>query len=187
MTSEGKNGTLPASYIVGFTEGEGCFCVVLRKTDGRIDLRFFISQAEGNTPILQRIRQFFGVGAVYQKKAAKGKRLPAFVYEAAKRDDVYNVIIPFFKGHKLQGTKADSFEDFCKIAEIVRGRQNTRKLTSKELEKVRLLKLRMNKRYGSPGAGNPLTGSGTHNNLYEVQSVKSAKPGAPEPRSRVGR
>lgn len=150
---------LDPNYIVGFTEGEGCFCVVMRKSDGRIDLRFFISQAEGNVSVLQKVHQFFKVGAVYQKKAAQGRRLPAFVFEAAKRDDVYNIIIPFFKKYKLQGIKAKSFDDFCEISEIIKGRQNIQKLSFKELEKVTMLKQKMNKRYGSPDAGNPLVGS----------------------------
>jgi len=177
--AEGKNVMFPASYIVGFTEGEGCFLACLRK-DNRIDLRFFISQAEGNRTLLTKIKQYFGVGSVYQKKSAKEGRLPAYVFEVAKRDDIYKVIIPFFNKHKLLGYKGKSFEDFSKIAKIVKGRQDIRKLNSRELLIVRELRMKMNKHYGSPGAGNPLAEVGTHNNFDEVQSVKSAKLGAPE-------
>ncbi len=37
---------LSASYIVGLTEGEGCFLVCLGK-DNSIDLRFFITPSRG--------------------------------------------------------------------------------------------------------------------------------------------
>jgi len=148
---------LSAQYIVGLTEGEGCFLICLRK-DFRIDLRFFISQAEGNRRLLEEVRQFFGVGSVYQKSSRDRGRLPAWVFEVAKRDDIYKVIIPFFKRNKLGGYKAKSFAAFCEIAEIVRGRQDTRKLNSQELTYVRRLKLGMNKHYGSPGAGKPHAG-----------------------------
>lgn len=148
---------LPASYIVGLTEGEGCFLVSLRK-DCRIDIRFFITQAEGNRDLLLKLQRFFRIGVVYQKNSARNGRLPAYVFEVTKRDDIYKVIIPFFKKHKLLGTKAKSFRAFCKIAKLVQGRQDTRKLNSKELSFIRKLKLGMNKHYGSPGAGNPLAG-----------------------------
>ena len=149
---------LSALYIVGFTEGEGCFLVSLRK-DYRIDIRFFIAQAEGNVSLLNEIQRYFGVGVVYQKSSARTGRLPSYVFEVTKRDDIYNNIIPFFKKHKLLGYKAKSFEAFCKIAKIVKGRFDTRKLTSKELRYISELKFGMNKHYGSPGAGNPLAGS----------------------------
>jgi len=145
---------LSASHIVGFTEGEGCFLVSFRK-DFRIDMRFFISQASGNIELLRKIQQYFKVGKVYQKSARNGK-LPAYVFEVTKRDDIYNVVIPFFKKHKLLGYKARSFNDFCKIAEVVKGRFDTRKLGSSELDYIKKLKLRMNKYYGSLSAENPL-------------------------------
>lgn len=148
---------LPASYIVGLTEGEGCFLVSIRK-DGRIDLRFFIAQAEGNKPLLVKVQKFFKVGSVYQKSAKRACRLPAWVFEVTKRDDIYNVVIPFFEKHKLYGIKAKSFEAFAQIAKIVKGRQSVSKLTLKELSFIRELKLGMNKHYGSPGAGKPLAG-----------------------------
>src|SRR3989304_253282 len=142
---------LSALYIVGFVEGEGCFLVSLR-SDNRIDLRFFITQAIGNRNLLFTVKQYFGVGSVYQKSSREGK-LPAFVFEVTKRDDIYNVIIPFFTKHKLLGYKAKSFETFSKIAKIIKGRQDIRKLNSKELDYVRKLRFGMNKHYGSPRAG----------------------------------
>ena len=145
------------SYIVGLTEGEGCFLVSLRR-DFRIDLRFFIAQAEGNRFLLEKVRDFLKVGTVYRKSAARGNKLPAFVYEVTKRDDIFNIVIPFFTKNGFLGYKGKSFEAFCEIAQIVKGRQDIRKLTAEELAFVTNLKQGMNKHYGSPGAGNPLVG-----------------------------
>ncbi|QLG70044.1 MAG: LAGLIDADG homing endonuclease [Candidatus Woesebacteria bacterium] len=102
------------------------------------------------------VQQFFKVGTVYQKSARRTGRLPAWVFEVTKRDDIYNVIIPFFKRHKLLGYKAKSFDAFCQIAEMVKGRQDVRKLSKEELSFIRKLKLGMNKHYGSLSAGKPL-------------------------------
>jgi hypothetical protein len=137
---------LTPDYIVGFTEGEGCFLVCLRK-DNRIELRFFIAQAIGNKPLLEDLRKFFRVGSVYQKSNVKGK-LPAYVFEISKRDDIYNVLIPFFQQNKLKGIKAKSFAIFEEIAELVKGRQDKRKLTLEELEYITNLRFGMNKHYG---------------------------------------
>lgn len=144
-----------ASYIVGLTEGEGCFLVCLRK-DCRIDLRFFITQAIGNKDLLKKVQQYFQVGTVYQKSSARDGKLPAYVFEVTKRDHIYNVIIPFFKKHQLLGTKALSFIAFCQIAQIVKGRLDTRKLTPSELKLVTEMKQGMNKHYGSLSAEKPL-------------------------------
>ena len=145
-----------ASYIVGFTEGEGCFLVCLRK-DNRIDLRFFITQAIGNKSLLHEVQKYFGVGTVYQKSNRNG-RLHSYVFEVSKRDDIYDTVIPFFRRHKLQGYKAKSFNTFEEIANIIKGRQDIRKLSSEELEYIRYIREGMNKHYGSPGAGKPHAG-----------------------------
>lgn len=145
---------LTPDYIVGLTEGEGCFLVCLRK-DNRIELRFFIAQAIGNKSLLEKVRKFFKVGSVYQKSNVRGK-LPAYAFEVAKRDDIYNVVIPFFKKNKLRGYKAKSFSTFSEIAKVIKGRQDKRKITREELEYITNLRLGMNKHYGSLSAVNPL-------------------------------
>lgn len=146
---------LSANYIVGLTDGEGCFLVSLRK-DSRIDLRFFITQAIGNRELLIKVQQYFKAGIVYQKSSARQGKLPSYVFEVTKRDEIYNVIIPFFKRNQLQGSKALSFQAFEKISKIVKDRFDTRKLTSEELGLVTQIKVSMNKHYGSLSAGNPL-------------------------------
>ena len=147
---------LDPNYIIGFVDGEGCFLASLRK-DNRIDLRFFIAQAIGNKPLLEQVQKTFKAGSVYQKSDREG-RLPSYVFEISKRDDIYNIVIPFFKKHKLQGYKAKSFDAFCKIAKVVKGRQDIRKLTLKELDEVRRIRFSMNKHYGSPDARKSLVG-----------------------------
>ena len=145
---------LTPDYIVGLTEGEGCFLVCLRR-DNRIEFRFFIDKEIGNRPLLEEIKKFFKVGSVYQKSNVKGK-LPAYVFEISKRDDIYKVLIPFFQKNKLKGIKSKSFAVFEEIAKLVKGRQDKRKLTSEELNYITNLRFGMNKHYGSLSAEKPL-------------------------------
>ncbi len=134
---------LTADYIVGLTDGEGCFLVQIR-TDCRIVLRYFITQRFDNKELLDKVSEFFKIGYVYRKFQGNDKKKMTFVYEVTKQDDIQNVIIPFFRKHQLQGVKQKSFERFARIAEIVKNRQDTRKLTKEELEEVWQLKLTMN-------------------------------------------
>lgn len=153
-----------ADYIVGFTDGEGCFYIQIR-TDHRIVLRYFITQRFDNREILEEIQKFFGVGYVHLKAQEWGKeyrrtRRPTYVFEVTKQDHIQNVIVPFFRRYPLQGIKRFSFEKFAKIADLVKGRQDTRLLTDEEVKSILQLKSTMNvlNHSDSPDAGNPHVG-----------------------------
>lgn len=134
---------LTPGYIVGLTDGEGCFLVQIR-TDCRVVLRYFITQRFDNKKLLDKVFEFFKVGYVYRKFQGNDKKKMTFVYEVTKQDDIQNVIIPFFRNYPLQGVKQGSFERFSRIATIVKDRQDTRKLTKEELDEIWNLKLTMN-------------------------------------------
>ena len=138
-----------ADYIVGLTDGEGCFTVQIR-TDNRIVLRYFITQRFDNQGLLEKVLEFFKIGYVYRKTQGNEARKTAFVYEVTKQDDIQNVIIPFFRKNPLEGIKSKSFERFARIAQIVKNRQDTRKLSSEELDEVWQLKLSMNTLHNEP-------------------------------------
>ena len=131
------------AYIVGLTDGEGCFHVQIRR-DHRIVLRYFITQSCDNRIILDKVHEYFKCGYVYRKAQYHGKKKDAYVFEVTKQDDIRRKIIPFFKKYPLQGIKNNSFLDFARIAEITHKRQDTRKLTESELSEVLELKKRMN-------------------------------------------
>ncbi len=140
---------LTPDYIVGLTDGEGCFLVQIR-TDCRIVLRYFITQRFDNKELLDKVYAFFKVGYVYRKFQGNDKKKMTFVYEVTKQDDIQQVIIPFFWKYLLQGVKKKSFERFARIAEIVKDRQDTRKLLEEELKEVWHLKLTMNTLHNEP-------------------------------------
>lgn len=155
---------MSAQYVIGFTDGEGCFYVQIRK-DCRIVLRYFITQRYDNKQVLEEIQKFFGVGYVHLKKQEWGKsyrrtRRPSYVFEVTKQDHIQTIIVPFFRKHRLRGIKRFSFEKFARIADLVKGRQDSRHLSKKELTLVWRLKKTMNAFHesDSPGAANPHAG-----------------------------
>ena len=134
---------LTPDYIVGLTDGEGCFLVQIR-TDYRIVLRYFITQRFDNKELLDKVFYYFKIGYVYRKFQGNDKKKMTFVYEVTKQDDIQNVIISFFRNYPLQGVKQNSFERFARVAGIVKNRQDMRKLNKEELVEVWNLKLTMN-------------------------------------------
>ncbi len=140
---------LTPDYIVGLTDGEGCFLVQIR-TDCRIVLRYFITQRFDNVELLNKVYGFFKIGYVYRKFQGNDKKKMTFVYEVTKQNDIQNVIIPFFRKYPLEGIKNESFRRFARIAEIVKNRQDTRKLSEDELKEVWHLKLSMNSLHNEP-------------------------------------
>jgi len=51
-------------------------------------------------------------------------------------------MIPLFKQYEIKGTKYLDFLDFCLVAELMKNKSH---LTVEGLEKIRLIKSRMNK------------------------------------------
>lgn len=149
---------LTSDYIVGLTDGEGCFLAQIRQ-DCRIVLRYFITQRFDNKLLLDKVCEFFQVGYVYRKAQGNKIRSTTFVYEVTRQDEIHNIIVPFFVKHQLQGVKRESFGRFAKIAAIVRGRQDTRLLSLDELREVWRLKLTMNTLYNTPARPVPEIGT----------------------------
>lgn len=67
-----KPKSLSEDYIVGLTDGEGCFYVEIRPPnnthESRVELHFFIKMREDELPLLLEIKKFFGCGGVYYQK-----------------------------------------------------------------------------------------------------------------------
>lgn len=55
---------------------------------------------------------------------------------------LYTKVIPLFHKHKIEETKLLDFQDFYKAANFIKNKTH---LTIEELEKIKLIKSRMNK------------------------------------------
>jgi hypothetical protein len=61
----------------------------------------------------------------------------------SKFSDIDEKIIPIFKENKILGTKFKDFEDWCRVAELMKNKAH---LTPSGLEEIRKLKYGMNSR-----------------------------------------
>lgn len=105
---------LESQWIVGFTDGEGCFHVSITKVkDMKLGLRpipeFVVVQHERNIQLLHALKRFFRCGIV---KVNHGNR---YSFCVRNIQHLKEKILPFFEKHKLKTKKRQEFIIFRKI------------------------------------------------------------------------
>ncbi len=141
--------TVSSEYIVGLTDGEGCFHVNMNnmpayRSGVRVQMHFHVKMQEQDRSLLEKVKNTLRCGEVYPQKEVRSNHCQCYRYTVYSQQDISTKIIPFFLKHRLQSaSKNKSFKTFCKIARLVERREH---LTKKGIEKIRLLKRQMNQR-----------------------------------------
>ncbi len=145
-------------WILGFVDGEGCFSVGFVKQPDRkeatrirrgyttgyqIAPEFSVMQGERSIKNLKKLKSFFGVGAVYINRRHDNHKEDLFRYHVSRREDLLNVIIPFFEKYPLRTAKKN---DFCLFAKCIRLMQKGKHLTRNGVIQIAQLTERMNHR-----------------------------------------
>lgn len=114
-------------WIVGFVDGEGSFSIgfvkqpdrqestrIRRgyKTGYQVDHTFAVVQGAKSLSALEKIQDFFGVGKIYLNKRHDNHKEHMYIYSVSRRQDLLEVIIPFFQNYSLQTAKQKDFEKF---------------------------------------------------------------------------
>lgn len=112
-------------WIIGFTDGEGCFSVSIVKnarckTGWQVYPEFVITQGKKSLLTLQRMKKFFGCGKIYVNTRYDNHRESLYRYCVRRANDLRENIIPFFKKYPLQTAKQNDFERFVKILEMMK-------------------------------------------------------------------
>lgn len=143
--------SLSAEYVVGLTDGEGCFYVNIWKSPAYragagVQIHFHIKLSEQDRALLETVRETLGCGAVYFQKETRANHAQCYRYTVHSQRDILGKIIPFFQQHPLHlPSKRLSFETFCQIAKLM---EQKRHLTKEGVEAIRALKVTMNQRVG---------------------------------------
>lgn len=134
-------------YVVGFVDGEGCFCVpisVHKTLVRRREVRptFEIEVREDDLQILQKIQRVLGCGTIYRLEFRRYEKWkPHVKLKVSKLSDVQNILIPFFEQHPLQAKKRKNFRIFKRIVRMVARKEH---LTTKGIERIERLRNQMN-------------------------------------------
>ena len=147
----GRTKPVSPDYVVGLTDGEGCFYVLVKppynqKGGAIVQLSFLIKVKEEDKIILDKVRDALNCGAVYFQKEKRINHSQCYRYTVNSHRDIFEKIIPFFNKYPLQSvSKQNNFLIFCRIAELVkRGEHHN----SEGIEKIKEFKSQMNHRTG---------------------------------------
>ena len=133
---------ITTGWILGFVDGEGCFSInFVRQSDRKekdrirkgyktgfqIFYEFAVTQGKSSLKSLEKIKDFFGIGNIYLNKRYDNHKEHLYRYTVRKREDLVDIIIPFFKKYELRTSKKKNFEIFAKcLDEISKGNHLTR-------------------------------------------------------------
>jgi len=139
---------ITADYVVGLTDGEGCFYINARPPDKRyqgskagVETHFYIKLREDDLSLLKQVKNFFKCGAVYYQKEKRKNHSPCYRFEINSHKDIQGVVIPFFDKYPLKSKKKKNYLIFRKIAMII-GNSNYKE--DENLRKILKLKSQMN-------------------------------------------
>ena len=94
-----NNNIKDPNWVVGFTNGEGCFFVYVTnssttKLGETVRIKFQITQHVKDEQLMRVLINYFDCGNIYKRKEA-------FDFKVVKLDDLTNKIIPFLKKYPI--------------------------------------------------------------------------------------
>jgi LAGLIDADG endonuclease len=128
-------------WLAGFTSGEGCFMVRIRKNSAnesipRVELVFQVTQHSRDTYLLYSLINYLGCGRYRERKG--GLAGDFLVY---KFSDLNLKIRPFFETYPLLGVKSREFKDFCLVLDIMK---ESAHLTQQGINQIIVIQSKMN-------------------------------------------
>ena len=117
-------------WVIGFVDGEGCFSIGFikqphkekrrgYKTGYQVAHEFAVTQGEKSVDCLHELREFFGVGQVIVNRRYDNHKEHLYRYVVRKRNDLLQVIIPFFRNHLMHTSKRNDFQKFAQCLELI--------------------------------------------------------------------
>jgi hypothetical protein len=140
-------------WVVGFVDGEGCFSVGFIAQPNRgtrkgyrlgiqVWCEFAVTQGERSLSSLELLKDFFGVGAIYVNRRYDNHKEHLYRYTVRKREELRNVIIPFFQKYPLRTAKRNDFDAFVECFELIEQKQH---LTVTGLYRIARIVSKMNR------------------------------------------
>lgn len=128
-----------SGWLAGFTSAEGSFLVRTPNCPGRtlgtkVQLEFNLTQHMRDEQLMKDIAKFFNCGSVYLNRET-------YVYRVVSLSNIIEKIIPFYQNNLIHGVKNQDFQDFVRIAELMKDNKH---LTPEGVEKIKLIKAGMN-------------------------------------------
>jgi hypothetical protein len=119
----------------------GCFFIdiIKRKTlkaGSQVSLEFNLAQHIRDEQLMRSFEIYFGCGSYSSYTRDAG------YFRVRNFKDIMEKIVPFFTKHNIIGVKAQDFQDFCRVVELVKAKKH---LTTSGLALILEIKVGMNK------------------------------------------
>lgn len=107
------------SYVSGYVDGEGCFCVSMRPQE-RIQVgwevrpSFSVSQNDDRSEVIRMLPEVFGCGTIRPDRSDRTVK-----YEVRSLRHLVTNVIPFFERHPLLSSKQRDFEVFSRVCGLM--------------------------------------------------------------------
>ena len=103
------------SYLSGYVDGEGCFCVSFNRSDRHslgweIRPSFSVSQNRDRAEVLEMLQKHFGCGTIRPDRSDQTLK-----YEVRSVNDLVEYVVPHFEKYPLLSAKQRDFEKFAII------------------------------------------------------------------------
>ena len=141
LTSPGSSKWMKVGqWMAGFVSGDGCFGVTENKSSSKVYVRlvFSLSQHSRDSSLISSFVDFFNCGAY---RSTSGSRTTVY-FECMSFSGNYAKIMPFFREFNIRGAKSKDFDDWCKVADIIKAKDH---LTKEGFDLVCKIKSDMNK------------------------------------------
>ena len=146
-SGENQQERLNPYWLVGFTDGEGCFSISIfknktLKSGYQVFPEFVLTQGAKSLETLEKVRDFFGCGRIYENKRYDNHRESLYRYCVRNKTDLIEKICPFFNKYSLQTAKKNDFELFKRGLRIIKSGEH---LTDKGFMEIQDITSRMNR------------------------------------------
>uniref|UniRef100_A0A896Z6I4 LAGLIDADG endonuclease n=1 Tax=Coniophora puteana TaxID=80637 RepID=A0A896Z6I4_9AGAM len=134
---------LEPHWVSGFVSGDGSFFASIRKTNKtkigfRVTLSLSVELHIRELDVLESLKSYFKCGNVNP-----GTKRNLAKYSSQHFINICDMVIPQFKKYSLIGVKAYDFNDFCKIADLMKSKDH---LTESGFNQIKEIVSTMNMR-----------------------------------------
>lgn len=128
------------NWLAGFISAEGCFFIDIKKSQSTklgktVQLRFILVQHTRDEKLMRSLAEYLGCGNIYKSRES-------FSLKVSKLDDLASKVLPFCRNYPVLGVKAQDFEDFSTVVDMIKAKKH---LTEEGLEEINKIKEGMNK------------------------------------------
>ena len=109
------------NWLAGFTAAEGCFYVEIFKSKTilgfSVKLVFSLVQHARDEQLIINLVEYLNCGSNFQHSKNAVRLI------VSKLSDIEKIIIPFFKNYRILGIKSKDFNDWCKVADLMKDKK----------------------------------------------------------------